>query len=202
MMMMMGVGSAVSFPPPSSVTLTHQMNGVGGTSGSTLTFGTITIGAAPGANRRVTILYASDSDVIIGPFVSAVFTPNSGSPISADTIKVAGTDGANFTSLYLVSAVLPLGTTTTLTITETGPPATRPRFAVYTVDNSTLSSPTNPTSSYGAFTTSPSTVTANLQAGGGLIAHFWRFGVSTEATPVPQAIFGHQYMDRLRIRKS
>jgi hypothetical protein len=180
-MMLMGVGSAGGAAPLSPVTLTFQSAGVGGGGGNQNTFGTITIGAAPSSNRRVIVVWGSgDYNTSTDPIVSAVFTPDSGSPVNADTIIRAGIDSTTQSGLGLISAVLPIGTTTTLTVTFSSSTFNSPRFAVYTVDNSTLSSPTSPTPYFGAFTTSPSTVTANVLAGGALIAHYYGFSVATE----------------------
>jgi hypothetical protein len=180
-MMLMGVGSAGGAAPLSPVTLTFQSASIGASSGNTGTFGTITIGASPSANRRVIVVWGSgDYNTGRDPIISAVFTPDSGSPINADTVIRAGVDPTTSAGLGLISAVLPVGATTTLTVTYSNSAFNAPRFAVYTVDNSTLSNPTSPTPYFGAFTTSPSTVTANLLAGGALIAHYFGFSVATE----------------------
>lgn len=163
----------------SPVALTYQMTSIGSNTGSTFTFGTITIGASPSANRRVIVVFLEPSFSGLS-MLSAIFTPNAGGTVTADTVSTAGLDSVSGVLSGLVSAVLPVGTTTTLTVTCSGVISGQPRFSVYTVDNSTLSSPTTPTSSFIQGTTSPITGTINTQSGGGLIAEFSGFGVTTE----------------------
>lgn len=158
-------------PSVSPVTMTWQLtaNGVSPT-GNTESTNNDTIGAAPSANRRV--VYAiSSGDLATGlgyTISSAVFTPNSGSPISADVSTIIGRD--SITGLYLASAVLPVGTTTTLTITFSGTTFGSPRYSLYTVDNSTLSSPTTPTTNFNTNNPATSvTTTVTTLSGGGLI---------------------------------
>jgi hypothetical protein len=175
---LLGVGGpAVALSP---VTLTYQVTANGGQAGSTLTFGTITIGASPSSNRRVVVIFG-EPNFAGNSILSATFTPNAGSPVAADTISVAGSDSTTGMLTGLVSAVLPVGTTTTLTVTcSASTSGGTPRFSVYTVDNSTLSSPTAPTSSFVQGTTSPITGTINTLSGGGLLALFTGFGTTTE----------------------
>jgi hypothetical protein len=93
-MALLGVGSVNcgAAPPPVGVVLTYQSTAIGSASGSNALFGTITIGAAPSANRRVIVVFEIPSGNPGVLPVSATFTPNSGSPITADTVSFAGQD--------------------------------------------------------------------------------------------------------------
>jgi hypothetical protein len=126
--------------PLSPVAFTYQGTTIGANSGVNATFGTITIGAAPSVNRRVMVVLGVGGSSPGNVPISATFTPNSGSPITA-TLSIAGQDSVTNEVSALVSAVLPLGTTTALTVTFGSSIAFSPRFSVYTVGNSTLSNP-------------------------------------------------------------
>jgi hypothetical protein len=180
-----GPGSVAGGGGPAPVMLTYQGTTIGSSSGVDALFGTITInanGGVTGANRRVIVVFSlvgSPTDLPI----SATFTPNSGSPITADTVSVAGQDTVSGEVLALISAVLPVGTTTTLSVAFGGLPLTdSPRFSVYTVDNSTLSSPITPVVQFKQGTTTPPiTQTINTLSGGGLLGMFVGFGTSSNA---------------------
>lgn len=169
-----GAGAA----PLSPVTLTFQMPGGSSTSSNIDTF-SITFGSALAANQRVAVVYSTSSNTVSGPFVSAVFTPNIGSPINSDPIIIAGTDSTTNFALCLASAVMPTGATSvTLTITYTGTVFSGSQFAVYTLDNTLLSS-TTPTHTFVQTTASPSSASIATPAGSGLIADFFGFGTNT-----------------------
>jgi hypothetical protein len=172
---------------PAGVVLTHQTTTVGSVSGAVASFGTITInpnGGVTGANRRVIVVVEIDSGSPTNLPIpaSVVFTPNSGAPITADTVSVAGQDTVTSEVSVLFSAVLPVGTTTTLTATFGASLFNSPRFSVYTVDNSTLSNPTTPVVTFVQGTTTPPiTGTINTLSGGALLGMFVGFGTSTNA---------------------
>jgi hypothetical protein len=171
--------------PPAGVVFTYQSTAIGGVSGAVASFGTITIGAAPSANRRVIVVFeipSGNPGIVPTGTSGAVFTPNSGGPITADTLSIAGQDTVTNVVSVLVSAVLPVGTTTTLAVTFTGSPPSSPRFSVYTVDNSTLSNPTTHVVAFvQGMTTPPITGTINTLSGGGLLGMFVGFGTSSNA---------------------
>lgn len=157
----------------SPVILTFQINTLGAVSTNTYTFGTLTLGAAPSANRRVIVSFeAGDFSTGSGYTISSVvFTPDAGGTVSADTIVNIGSNTQD--GILLVSAVLPVGTTSTLVVTLSNTAFTAPRFAFYTVDNSILVSPLAPVTGYGT-NTSGTTLTANVNtlAGGAVLALF------------------------------
>jgi hypothetical protein len=185
-MALLGAGSAnCGAAPPVGVVLTYQSTAIGSVSGSVASFGTIAIGAAPSANRRVMVVFeipSGSAGVVPTGTGGTIFAPNSGAPITADTVSVAGQDTVTNEVQALVSAVLPVGTTTTLSVPFSGTLASSPRFSVYTVDNSTLSNPITPVVRYvSGTTTSPITGTINTLSGGGLLGIFAGFGTSTNA---------------------
>lgn len=149
--------------------MTFQGSGLGSVA-TTANFGPLTIGASPSANRRVVVIFA-DEDLRSGTgytLVSAVFTPNSGSPVTADTLVLIGADTLD--GAVIASAVLPVGTTSTLAVTFNNAAFFGPRFAFYTVDNSTLISPTVPVTAYNSAAAATSvTTTVNTLAGGALL---------------------------------
>jgi hypothetical protein len=174
--------------PPAGVVFTYQGTTIGSVSGSDATFGTITInanGGVTGANRRVLVVFeipSGNAGVVPTGTSGTIFAPNSGAPITADTVSVAGQDTVTNVVQALVSAVLPVGTTTTLSVPFSGTIASSPRFSVYTVDNSTLSNPLTPVVTFVQGTTTPPiTGTINTLSGGGLLGMFAGFGTSSNA---------------------
>lgn len=166
-------GSGKATLPP--VSITFQGSGNGSSSGTQATFGTLTLGAAASSNRRVCVIFATvDLATGVGDtLVSALFTPNAGGTVNADTLIAIGNDAA--VGHALVCAVLPLGTTSTLAVTLSGTAFNSPRFAFYTLDNSTLSSPTSHTTAYSSTTSSAVTsltTGVNTQTGGAVVAQF------------------------------
>ena len=168
-----GQDATLTAPSSSPVTLTYQSTTIGSHAGSVASFGTLTLGAAPSANRRVIVIFAlTDLDSgNLKTISSGVFTPNSGGTINIDTSVIIGRSATE--GHALVSAVLPLGTTSTLDLTISGSVFSDSRFSMYTVDNSTLLSPTSPVTGFNTNTAGTTlTTTVNTLAGGGLLALF------------------------------
>lgn len=178
----------------SPVVLTYQTTSLGSGTGNTETLGSFTIGASATAARRVALAIWSQN-LISGVTISGVvFTPNVGSPVNADITSVAGINSitANV-GYYLVSAVLPTGTTATVVTTFNSGSGQPPRFSVYTLDNSTLVGLT-PTTNYQNSAASPFTEGVTSTSGGAVIALFNGLGTTTEtwtAGVTSDGVFGN-----------
>jgi hypothetical protein len=176
-MSLMGVGTApgASLPP---VTLTFQANGLSSASASTETF-SITFLSALAASQRVAVFYNSQSFFTSGPIVTAVFTPNIGSPVFA-LFTDAGNDTAlNFHSVCL-SALMPTGATSvTLTVTYSSTIFSSSSYGVYTLNDTALVSSTPTFIPPQQGTTSPLSASIATPAGSGLVGSFFSFGVTS-----------------------
>lgn len=167
---------AASLPP---VTLTFQANGRSTPSGTTETY-SITFLSALAANQRVVVFGNSSAfdPAGFGPLVSAVFTPNIGSPVTA-TVTNAGEDTSQHFTSFAASAVMPTGATSvTLILTFTNSGFGGTSYGVYTLNDAALSSST-PTFTFVQTTTSPLSGSIATPAGSALIASFFNFGTSS-----------------------
>lgn len=178
----MGQIPAFVTPAPASlspVTLTYQMTANSSPTGSVDSF-SLTFLSSLAANQRVAVSFSSSAPENAGPIVSAVFTPNVGSPVNSDPLICLGPD-TNGVYDCLAAAVMPTGTTSaTLTLTWSSTVFGVSHYAVYSLNNSALSS-TTPTHAFVQSTTSPLSESIATPAGSGLIAYFFGFGVTTEA---------------------
>ena len=97
-----------------------------------------------------------------------------------DTIIFLGSDNTSGTlfGMWLLSAVVPTGTSVTMSATCSVSPGGTPRYGVFSTDNSKLSNPTAPTHNYTTGTSSPISVSVSVASGAGAIGMFWDFAVT------------------------
>jgi hypothetical protein len=131
-------------PGPPVLTFTDVQTG--STASNTCTSNALSIGAAS-SNRRVYIL-AVDANTGASPQAATGASFNGGA-IAADVFQVIGTTATDVMDVYLISAVVPAGTTVTVTLTYASTIFSSAKFAAYTVDTTTLSSKTPVTSAQG-----------------------------------------------------
>ncbi len=167
-----GPGLPVGGVPLSPVAFTFQNSSLGTSSGNVQTMGPFALGAASGSTRRVVVLFGTEQ-IGGGVVSSVVFTPDVGSPVSADSFALMVQDGGVLgRGLLYASAVLPTGANATVAVTWTQTFGFGPRYAVYTVDNSTLVSPTTPTIGTNSTNSAVTSISAsaNSLAGGGILS--------------------------------
>jgi hypothetical protein len=151
------------------------------TSGNTATV-TLAIGTAS-SNRRVYVL-AMDSSAGVSPQAATGASFNGGT-IAADVFQVIGTTPTDQLDAYLISAVIPTGTTVTVTLTYASTIFSSPHLGAYTVDTTTLGN-INPVTSAQSVSTAGLTnpATANTfgipvaTSGSAILSGFVGFGIN------------------------
>jgi hypothetical protein len=155
---LLGVGGSGAPPLPGPPVFTFTDIQAGSTTSNTCTSNSLSIGTA-NSNRRVYVL-AFDVGAGASPQAATGASFNGGA-IAADVFQVIGTTPTDTMNVYLISAVVPTGTTATVTLTYGSTTFSSARFAAYTVDTTTLSSKT-PVTSAQAVTVAGTSVTAQV----------------------------------------
>lgn len=127
--------SGGGLPGPPVFTFTDIQSG--STSTNVCTSNSLAIGTAT-ANRRVYV-FAIDAATGSSPQAATGATLNGGT-IPTDVFQVIGTTATSGMDVYLISAVVPSGTTATVELTYPTATSNSARFGVYTVDATTLNS--------------------------------------------------------------
>ena len=168
---------------PGPPTCTYQAGTNSGTNAAgVVTYSSFAIGTAS-ATRQVIVLIASATTGGLPAITGAVF----GGSITATVTNLTSTS-TNDITIDVITAPIPTGTTDSLVVTYNRTISTPGQAAVYTVDNSTLSS-TTPSVGGGTVTSSTSmTETVNIaNSGTCVLAEFTGFGISngTQAFAAP-----------------
>jgi hypothetical protein len=173
-----------SAPPAGPPVFTFRDIQISSASGNIATSNAMAIGAPSSTRRVYTVITNGDAG---STATSASF--NSGA-IAADVFQVIGTVGPPTTggdsfNVYLVSAVIPTGTTATVSLTYPSTLFAAPICAAYTVDTTTLSG-INPVTTAQSYVASGTVLPAASNtfgvpvatAGSAILAGFIGFGIT------------------------